>query len=69
MDTTTENLRLLDIAALAHKLSRSRSWIYGAQASGRLPKPLKINGQNLWVEAEIDGWIRETIEAARAVSA
>ena len=51
------------------KVPYSKSWIYLASSEGRFPRPIKASGGGraaLWLESEIDGWIRQQVELSRA---
>jgi prophage regulatory protein len=47
----------------------SKSWIYLAISEGRFPGPIKASGGGraaLWLESEIDSWIRRQVELSRS---
>lgn len=51
------------------KVPYSKSWIYLAISKGRFPAPIKAFGDSraaLWLESEIDGWIRQQVELSRS---
>ena len=44
----------------------SRSTIYARISHGTFPKPVNLGGRAVgWVEAEIEEWLRQRIEASR----
>ncbi len=56
-------LRLPDVIA---RTGLSRSTIYVRLAEGRFPRPVSLGGRAVgWVEAELDGWLRERIAESR----
>lgn len=51
------------------KVPYSKSWIYLAISEGRFPAPIKAFGGGraaLWLESEIDSWIRQQVELSRS---
>jgi prophage regulatory protein len=51
------------------KVPYSKSWIYLAISEGRFPAPIKAFGGGraaLWLESEIDSWIRRLVELSRS---
>jgi prophage regulatory protein len=51
------------------KVPYSKSWIYLAISEGRFPGPIKASGGGraaLWLESEIDSWIRQQVELSRS---
>jgi len=65
--------RLLDVRAVAERLSVSARAIWKWQASGRLPAPVRLGRSVRWRSSDIDEWIeqgcpsRSAFEAAKAV--
>lgn len=58
-------LRLPNVKA---RTGLSRSSIYLRVAEGRFPKPVSLGGRAVgWVEAEVDNWLEQQIEASRRV--
>jgi prophage regulatory protein len=48
----------------------SRSTIYLRVAQGTFPKPVSLGGRAVgWVEAEVQEWLRQCIDASRTASA
>ena len=42
--------------------SMGRSWLYGAMAEGRFPRPVRIgSGRVAWVSSEVQQWIADRI--------
>ncbi len=50
--------RLLDVRAVANRLSVSARAVWKWAASGRLPSPLRVSRSVRWRESDIDRWIR-----------
>ncbi|MGD8853008.1 MAG: AlpA family transcriptional regulator [Gammaproteobacteria bacterium] len=62
----TNILRLPTVKA---RTGLSRSTIYLRISEGRFPKPVSLGGRAVgWVEAEVDDWLNEQIEASRQLS-
>lgn len=58
-------LRMKDIVS---RTGMSKPWIYAEMKNGRFPKSIPIGGASstvVWIESEIEEWIREKILAAR----
>lgn len=51
-------MKLLNLQKVLEKVCLSRSTVLRLDASGQFPPHTKIQGVNLWVEAEIDAWIK-----------
>lgn len=56
-------LRLPDVKT---RTGLSRSSIYLRIANGEFPRPISLGGRAVgWIEADIDCWLAEKIEASR----
>lgn len=56
-------LRLPNVKA---RTGLSRSTIYLRIAEGHFPKPVSLGGRAVgWIEAEVDDWLNQQIEASR----
>jgi len=56
-------LRLPDVKA---RTGLSRSTIYLRIAEGSFPKPVSLGGRAVgWIEAEVNDWLKQQIEASR----
>ena len=63
----TRFLRLPEVMA---RTGLSRSTIYVRLDQGRFPRPVSLGSRAVgWVEAEVEEWIRERIEASRGEDA
>jgi prophage regulatory protein len=59
--------RFLRLPELKTRTGLARSTIYAFVAQGRFPKPVHISPQIVvWVESEVQDWIREKIAARPA---
>ena len=59
----TRFVRLPDVMA---RTGLSRSTIYVRVGEGSFPKPVQLGARAVgWIEEEVDGWIRQQIEASR----
>ena len=62
----TRFLRLPEVQA---RTGLSRGMIYVRLDQGRFPRPVSLGARAVgWIEAEVDEWIRERIEASRSVA-
>ena len=62
----TRFLRLPEVQA---RTGLSRGMIYVRLDQGRFPRPVSLGTRAVgWIEAEVDEWIRERIEASRSVA-
>ena len=60
---------ILRLPAVKARTGLSRSTIYLRISEGRFPKPVSLGGRAVgWVEAEVDDWLNEQIEASRQLS-
>lgn len=57
---------ILRLPAVKTTTGLSRSTIYLRVAEGTFPKPVSLGGRAVgWLEAEIQNWLRQRIEASR----
>ena len=64
--TTPLGVRFLRLPEVLERTGLSRSTIYVRLDQGRFPRPVSLGGRAVgWIEAEVDEWIREQIEASR----
>lgn len=67
--------RLTDVCGVAERGAVSKRTIHRLNASGRMPRPVRIGGCLRWRASDIDAWIsmgcpdRETFEAQRDLEA
>ncbi len=59
--------RYLSIPRVCDKLSRRKTWLYDQMRNDpSFPRPLRINGRQVFLEHEIDRWVlAQTQEAAQ----
>ena len=57
---------ILRLPAVKQKTGQSRSTIYDKVQRGEFPAPVKIGERAVgWVEAEVDAWVEQLIQASR----
>ncbi len=57
---------ILRLPSVKARTGLSRSTIYLRVAEGSFPAPVSLGGRAVgWVEAEIDNWVKNRIEASR----
>ncbi|MCU7873579.1 MAG: AlpA family transcriptional regulator [Candidatus Thiodiazotropha sp. (ex Lucinoma borealis)] len=57
---------ILRLPTIKARTGLSRSTIYLRISEGRFPKPVSLGGRAVgWVEAEINDWLNQQIEASR----
>jgi len=59
---------ILRLPAVLARTGLSRSTIYLRISEGRFPKPVSLGGRAVgWIEAEVNDWLNQKIEASRKV--
>jgi len=62
--------RILRLPEIKRSTGLSRSTIYFRISQGAFPKPVSLGGRAVgWLEAEIQEWLQQQIEASRKVEA
>lgn len=58
---------ILRLPAIKARTGLSRSTIYLRVAEGSFPAPISLGGGRAvgWIEAEVDAWVAERIDASR----
>lgn len=57
---------ILRLPAVKTRTGLSRSTIYLRVAEGSFPAPVSLGGRAVgWIEAEVDAWLNQRIEASR----
>ncbi|TQE99619.1 MAG: AlpA family transcriptional regulator [Spiribacter salinus] len=57
---------ILRLPAVKARTGLSRSTIYLRIAEGSFPKPVSLGGRAVgWIEAEVNDWLKQQIEASR----
>ncbi|MCF6355964.1 MAG: AlpA family transcriptional regulator [Candidatus Polarisedimenticolaceae bacterium] len=57
---------ILRLPAVKTRTGLSRSTIYLRISEDSFPRPISLGGRAVgWIEAEIDGWLEQQIEASR----
>lgn len=60
---------ILRLPAVKVRTGLSRSTIYLRMAEGRFPQPVSLGGRAVgWIEAEVNEWLNQQIEASRKAS-
>ncbi|NJA05012.1 MULTISPECIES: AlpA family transcriptional regulator [unclassified Methylomonas] len=58
--------KILRLPAVKTRTGLSRSTIYLRVAEGSFPAPVSLGGRAVgWIEAEVDAWLNQRIEASR----
>ena len=61
---------ILRLPAVKARTGLSRSTIYNRIAEGNFPEPVSLGGRAVgWIEAEIQDWLEERIQASRKIEA
>lgn len=55
--------RYLRIGDLTERLPISRPTIYRMIKKATMPKPIKLGSSTVWLESEIDKWMKDLAEA------
>ena len=57
---------ILRLPTVKARTGLSRSTIYLRISEGSFPKPISLGGRSVgWIEAEVNDWLRQQIEASR----
>ncbi|WP_456417380.1 helix-turn-helix transcriptional regulator [Thiolapillus sp.] len=57
---------ILRLPAVKSRTGLSRSTIYLRISEGSFPKPISLGGRAVgWIEAEVNDWLNQQIEASR----
>jgi len=60
---------ILRLPAVKERTGLSRSTIYLRISEGSFPAPVSLGGRAVgWIEAEIQGWVEDRIQASRGNS-
>lgn len=58
--------KILRLPAVKNTTGLSRSTIYLRVSEGSFPAPVSLGGRAVgWIEAEVDAWLKQRIEASR----
>lgn len=58
--------KILRLPAVKTRTGLSRSTIYLRVSEGSFPAPVSLGGRAVgWIEAEVDAWLNQRIEASR----
>jgi prophage regulatory protein len=61
---------ILRLAEVKRRTGFSRSWIYEQIAEGKFPKQIKLGVRGAgWIEADVQAWLQQRIEASRKPAA
>ena len=61
----TEEVRLLDVNAVAQFLSCSTRHVYRLADSGRMPRPQKLGALVRWDRSELEKWLADGCPVCR----
>jgi prophage regulatory protein len=61
----TQENRLIRLPEVMRRVGMARPTVYRAIKEGRFPEPVKVGSASMWVEREIEAWIRERIAESR----
>ncbi len=59
--------RLIRLPTVMNKVGIKRTAIYSMIKRNKFPKPAKVGSASVWVEGEIDQWIRDVGDNRSAV--
>lgn len=60
-------MRYLSISRVCDKLSRKKTWLYDqVKNDPTFPRPLRINGRQVFIEQDLDAWVMGKIEQVAA---
>ena len=63
------SITILRLPAVKIRTGLSRSTIYLRISEGNFPKPVPLGGRAVgWIEAEVNDWLNQQIEASRNTS-
>lgn len=62
-------MQIIDLTQLMNKVPLGKSTIYAYVKAGKMPAPIKLGDRAVgWIEAEIDAWLKERVEASRTTA-
>lgn len=61
-------MNIIDIKRVTEKTSLGRTTVYNYMKDGRFPASVRLGERHVgWVETEVDAWLKEKVDASRAV--
>ncbi|TDB29742.1 AlpA family phage regulatory protein [Stenotrophomonas sp. ATCM1_4] len=57
--------RLLTIHSVCDQAGVRTSYIYERMKEGKFPKSIRVGRRAMWLQSEIQSWIRQQVEANR----
>lgn len=54
--------RLIRVREVLEKVGLGKTTVYALIKAGEFPQPRKVGHASLWVESEIEGWVRNVAE-------
>ena len=60
--------KFLRLSEVASRVGISRSAIYVWIAAGKFPAQVKLGSRTVWIEAEVDAWMLERVQAGRTAN-
>ncbi|SDQ31935.1 transcriptional regulator, AlpA family [Pseudoxanthomonas sp. CF385] len=67
VDAPPAGPRLLRMKGVKDKIGFSQAMIYRWMANGTFPKPQKIGFGSVWLESDIDAWMRARFSDGRGL--
>ncbi len=53
--------RFLPLPEVKSKIGKSKAFIYTHMAKDEFPKPVKVGRSSVWVQSEVESWMRKMI--------
>lgn len=53
--------RFLPLPEVKSKIGKSKAFIYSHMAKDEFPKPVKVGRSSVWVQSEVESWMRKMI--------
>lgn len=61
-----ESIRFLPLPQVQARTSVCKATLYELIREGQFPKPIKLGRKSVWLEAEVDQWMRDRIAEREA---
>lgn len=56
-------MQMLSARTVAARIAVSRTMVYALMRDDGFPRPLKLKGRSVWLQEEVDAWLRLRLEA------
>ena len=53
--------RFLPLPKVMSRIGKSKAFIYSHMAKDEFPKPVKVGRSSVWVQSEVESWMRKMI--------